>query len=274
MFIKGLAALLVMVFALATCQSRFIYFPRPYEATHVQRWQKLTQGEVLAYDTSAGKQQAYLFQPISRSKPQHLWLVCAGNGSVATDWTVFLNNGPPREDAYLLIDYPGYGANDGAPSPGKIRESIAKALLLARTRLGWDEKTLSERGRFFGHSLGAASALIGADDAGISRGVLLAPFTSTMEMTKEVLGVNLGFILWHRFDNVAKLESITGDSAAKVEIFHGMADPVIPYRMSESLQKIAPDCITLHLVPRGGHNDLQEIHQREIIEAMQRVSEL
>jgi pimeloyl-ACP methyl ester carboxylesterase len=270
---KGFAAFLVMVFALATCQSRFIYFPRLYEATHVQRWQKLTQGEVLAYETSAGKQQAYLFQPISRSKPQHLWLVCAGNGSVATDWTVFLNNGPPREDAYLLIDYPGYGANDGSPSPTKIRESIAKALLLARNRLDWDEKTLSERGRFFGHSLGAASALIGADDAGITRGVLLAPFTSTMEMTKEVLGVNLGFILWHRFDNIARLENITCDSAAKVEIFHGMADPVIPYRMSESLRKIAPDRISLHLVPRGGHNDLQEMNRREIIEAMHRVRE-
>lgn len=261
----------MIIVGLAACQSRLIYFPRAYAAGHVQRWQQLTKGEVLAYETSAGKQQSYLFQPDSRRKPERLWLVCAGNGSVATDWTVFLNNGAPREDAYLLIDYPGYGANAGSPSPGKIRESIAKALDLAKNRLAWDEAALRERGRFFGHSLGAASALIGADQAGLSRGVLLAPFTSTMEMTKQVIGVNLGFIVWHRFDNVARLESITRAPAAKIEIFHGLADPVIPSQMSQRLQGIAPDQITLHLVPAGGHNDLQEIQQREIIEAMRRV---
>jgi pimeloyl-ACP methyl ester carboxylesterase len=268
---KWLVAVLLIVFGFAACQSSLIYFPRPYAAGHVQRWQQLTKGEVLAYETSAGKQQAYLFQPDPQHKPERLWLVCAGNGSVATDWTVFCNNGAPREDAYLLIDYPGYGANEGSPGPRKIGESISKALDLARKRLDWDEAELRERGRFFGHSLGAASALIGAEQAGFSRGGLLAPFTSTMEMTKEVLGVNLGLIVWHRFDNVARLESITCAPMANVEIFHGMADPVIPSRMSQQLQGIAPDKIELHLVPSGGHNDLQEIKQREIIEAMRRV---
>lgn len=268
-----LALMVAPLLLLASCQSKLIYFPRAYDATHESRWQKLTDGKVLTFESSAGKQQAYLFTPRPEKAPERLWLVCGGNGSLATDWTIFLKQEAPQQDAYLLIDYPGYGRNEGAPNPQRIRENISLALPLASQQLGWDESTMKRNTRFFGHSLGCAAALTGAETFDLRRGVLLAPFTSTMDMTKELVGVNVGFLVWHRFDNRRILTELGGKDDAQVEIIHGLRDQVIPATMSQQLQQLHPDHVHLHLVPEAGHADLTEKDRNAVVEAMKRVRE-
>jgi uncharacterized protein len=266
-----LAVVGIPMLLLVSCQHKLIYFPRAYPPTHDAMWAKQTQGKVLTFSISAGKQQAYFFRASPQNTPQRLWLVCGGNGTLATEWTEFMRHEAPREDAYLLIDYPGYGANEGAANPDKIRESLRKALPLAAAELSWDDSTMKTRTRIFGHSLGCAVALIGAEEFSLERGVLLAPFTSTMDMAKEVVGLSVGFLVTHRYDNTNILHTISQRPGASIHIFHGKSDGVIPPSMAQQLHDIAPHKFPLTYCEKAGHNNLPDTQCDAIVRAMQAV---
>jgi pimeloyl-ACP methyl ester carboxylesterase len=270
-FFALLILMALPILAMVSCQHKLIYFPRSYPPSHDEQWQQQTRGKILACRTSAGHQQAYLFCPRPQEAPQRLWLVCGGNGTLATEWSSFMKYEAPAEDAYLLIDYPGYGNNEGTPSPAKIRETLRQIIPLAAADLGWNEVELRERTRIFGHSLGCAVALIGAEEFSLRRGVLLAPFTSTMDMSREVTGLDLGFLVTHRFDNQHVLQQISADSEARIHLFHGLTDGVIPPTMSCQLHRIAPPLFPLTLCENCGHNDWQIAQTQKIVAAMKSV---
>ncbi len=254
---------------LAGCQSKLIYFPRPYALGTTMEWQNRTNGKFLNFQTSQGKQRAFLQGNLK--SPRNLWIVCGGNGTVALDWSQWLETNAPGEDAWLLVDFPGYGDCKGAPTPGRIRDSMDKVVPLACRELGWSEHPDPKRLRFFGHSLGAAACLIAASEFKIQRGVLISPFTSTMDMTRQVIGVPLGFLVWHRFDNSARLEELSERGPGSVVIFHGTADEVIPVTMSRTLAAQQKGVVRLNEIPGGLHNDLQESSAEAIAVALREI---
>jgi len=270
-FIASLILVGLPILAMVSCQHKLIYFPRSYPATHDAQWLRQTEGKILSCHTSAGHQQAYLFRPRPQEAPKRLWLVCGGNGTLATEWSSFMKHEAPAEDAYLLIDYPGYGNNEGTPSPAKIRETLRQILPLAAADLGWNDAQLRERTRIFGHSLGCAVALLGAEEFSLRRGVLLAPFTSTMDMSREVIGLDLSFLVTHRFDNQRVLKQISADPDSRIHLFHGLSDGVIPAGMSCQLHRIAPPLFPLNLCENCGHNDWQMTQTEKIVGAMKAV---
>ncbi len=251
---------------LAGCQSRLLYMPRSYRQGVTQQWAEQTRGRTVDFKTSQGNQRAFLQGNLNN--PRNLWIVCGGNGSVALDWARWLQHHAPREDACLLVDFPGYGDCQGEPSPGNIRESFQVGVPLACESLGWGDKPAPERLRIFGHSLGAAASLIAASEFGIRRGVLLAPFTSTMDMTRQVTGLPLGFLVWHRFDNEARLAEIEARGPGEVVVFHGTSDHVIPVSMSRSLAAGHPRLVRFIEIPDGDHNSLHGLRAAEVAEAM------
>lgn len=108
--------LLITFFALplafiVSCQSRLIYFPRPYGAGVTAGWQRQSAGKTVDFQTSQGRQRAFLQGNLS--SPRNLWIVCGGNGTVALDWSEWLARHAPRQDAWLLVDFPGYGDCEG-----------------------------------------------------------------------------------------------------------------------------------------------------------------
>jgi pimeloyl-ACP methyl ester carboxylesterase len=254
---------------LAGCQSKLIYFPRPYATGATAEWQKRTNGKVLDFQTSQGSQRAFL-QGNLRS-PRNLWIVCGGNGTVALDWSEWLETNAPREDAWLLVDFPGYGDCQGAPTPGRIRDSMDKVVPQAWRDVGWPKRPDPKRLRFFGHSLGGAACLIGASEFKIQRGVLIAPFTSTMDMTRQVIGVPLGFLVWHRFDNSARLGELAERGPGKVIILHGTADEVIPVTMSRTLAAQQKGIVHLREISGGHHNDIQEKNADAVAAALREI---
>lgn len=261
-----LSLVLVPLLVLAGCQSKLIYFPRPYTSGTTARWQQETHGRQIDFRTSQGKQRAFLQGNLK--SPRNLWIVCGGNATVALDWFKWLEVHAPREDAWLLVDFPGYGDCEGAPSPGRIRDSLDQAVPLACREMGLAEPLDSRRLRFFGHSLGAGTCLIAASEFKIQRGVLIAPFTSTMEMTAQVIGMPLGFLVWHRFDNSARLAELASRGQGKVIILHGTQDEVIPVAMSRTLAAQQRDIVHLREIPGGRHNDIQEIHAAAVADAL------
>jgi pimeloyl-ACP methyl ester carboxylesterase len=89
-----------------------------------------------------------------------------------------------------------------------------------------------------------------------------------MEMSRAMTGLPLGFLIWHRFDNSARLAEIAARGPAKISIFHGTDDEIIPVSMSHKLAGTHPRTITLQEIPQGLHNSLQETHAPEIAAAM------
>ncbi len=257
---------------LVGCQSKLLYYPRDYPVGTTDRWkdEMADRGKVIAYQTSQGEQRAFLQGNLEN--PKHLWIACGGNATVALDWSDWVNENSDPNDAWLLFDMPGYGDCDGNPSPKRIKESIAAVMPAAFSELGWGTKVDSSKLRFFGHSLGAAVVLIAAEDYQMPKGVLLCPFTSTMEMAKLVVGLPVGFLVTHRYDNVERLDQIASYDNSEIVIYHGLGDRVIPSDMSKALKARNPSMVELHEVPQTGHNDLHIQAKEHISETIKQLS--
>jgi hypothetical protein len=130
-----LIAVAIPLGMMVACQSQLIYFPRPYGTGTTAKWQERTAGKPIDFTTSQGRQRAFLQGNLK--SPRNLWIVCGGNGTIALDWSDWLADNAPREDAWLLVDFPGYGDCEGAPSPGRIRESLKAGVPLALHEIGW-----------------------------------------------------------------------------------------------------------------------------------------
>lgn len=239
---------------LFACQSRLIYFPRAYGAAEPAAFQSRG-GQRLDFTTGEGGQTAWLILPQEGGSAERLWIVCGGNAARALDMEDFCRALPFRSDAYLLVDYPGYGVCDGSPTPARIRESLRAVVPLAAQHVKVAEADIPSRVCIFGHSLGCAAGLIAAQEFGLRSAVLCSPFTSTMEMARVVLKLPLGFLVRHRFDNrtgLAALEKNHGHAW----IFHGDNDRIIPAEMSRTLAREFPGTVTFTEIPGAGHNDI------------------
>lgn len=265
--VSVVAMTLLPLLLLISRQAKLIYFPRPYGGTTVADWQNTTHGRMVDFTTSEGRQRAFLQGNLT--SPRNLWIVCAGNGSVALDWSDWLAAQAPREDAYLLVDFPGYGDCEGSPTPERIRENVVSALPATARSLGWPEQAYPQRLRFLGHSLGAAACLAGAVPLDIQRGVLIAPFTSTMAMSRVMTGLPLGSLVWHRFDNAARLGELATRGPGKIIILHGSEDEAIPVEMSRELAASRKDLVLLREIPGGRHNTIPLTHAAEVANAME-----
>ena len=252
---------------LSACQSRFIYFPNPYPAEQTAAFLS-GGGQRLDFTTSAGKQTAWLLPPHQGAAPERVWIVMAGNGSLALDFVGLSYDAEMTKDAFVFFDYPGYGLCQGKPHPKSIRESLAAAGPLIAQRCRLPEGGLAGRGLVFGHSLGAAVALIAAEEYGIRHAVLLSPFTSTMEMTRVAFGIPLGFLLTHRYDNEARLASLL-QRGGKAWILHGTDDEVIPVAMGRQLAAAGGPAVQFKEIPRGGHNTLMQEALPDVVKMMQ-----
>lgn len=264
-----LILMLIPVLLLAGCQSSLIYFPHSYGAGITKEWQSDTSGKFVDFTTSQGRQRAFLQGNLKSAR--NLWILCGGNGTVALDWADWITEHAPQEDAWLLVDFPGYGDCEGKPTPDRIRENLKAAVPLAWNACGHSGVPDPARLRFFGHSLGAAACLIAATEFEIQRGILLAPFTSTMDMSRQVTGLPLGFLVWHRYDNSARLAELAARGPGEVMIFHCEDDPVIPINMSRQLAKEQKDRVRLKELLTGGHNPLQQTDPRVVGEALRTI---
>jgi len=232
----------------------------------VENWERNTGGRPVDFHTSQGGQRAFLQGNLE--SPRNLWIVCGGNATLALEWSSWLRTHAPPEDAWLLVDFPGYGECQGKPNPETIRETFQKVVPLASEAVGLTATPDPARLRVFGHSLGAAACLIAAGEFDIRDGVLLSPFTSTMEMSRLVVGVPIGFLVTHRFDNAARLDEILAGGPANFIILHGTHDGIIPSRMGRELAERGGEHVRFVEIEGGGHNDISARHPKPLAAAL------
>ena len=276
-YLRRLASVLVLVIAtpvllLLAVQDKMIYHPRPYPFQVAGSIGPTRRVEPLAYSSSQGSQQCYFVpghpDPEGRLRGT-VWVVFCGNASLALEWLQFVNAFPLEQDSFLLMDYPGFGACAGHPTPETIQESANKALDALALHLGVPVKELELRLNVLGHSLGAASALGFASKHPVSRIVLIAPFSSLQDMARRSVGWPLCLLLLHDFDNRARIREITtGTNVPDIEILAGTRDEVIPFTMGQELASISPR-VHFEAVDGAGHNDILTLaYQYRIFAAM------
>ena len=267
-FIKKVLTILLLILVgvpllLLLFQGRIIYHPRGYDAALLRG----VEAEPLRYTTSQGTQVAWL-NPAHLTDPECVWLVFCGNGSVALDFAGYFHPLALKGDCFVLFDYPSYGQSEGRPSPGSIRESIQAVVPAVAARMGLTVDALRPRLRVFGHSLGCAAALMAMEEHGIGKGVLIAPFTRMLDMSRLVMGWPLCELLHHRFDNVVALNHLKDRGGAQLQVFHGTADEVVPFRMGQALADQFPGIIRFHAVKEGRHNDIIDSEQTAILASL------
>ena len=250
-------------------QHKLIWFPRAYGAAYKAELPK--NAVELRYTTSQGSQCSFYLPPKSAAaaRPERVWVLFGGNGSLALDWTDFLRNDPDKNDGFLLVDYPGYGLCQGSAEPANIEESADKALASLAAHLEMKPDELESKLNVLGHSIGAALALQFAVHHPVRQVVLLSPFTSLREMGRRTVGWPLCLLVRHNMDNRARLRELASLAPQpSVTIFHGTDDAVIPTGMGRSLAAMFPKMITFHEVPGATHDSIVDDAETEIFSAM------
>ncbi|HEX8679711.1 MAG TPA: alpha/beta hydrolase, partial [Chthoniobacterales bacterium] len=202
-----LAAVLALVALIYFRQHNMIYHPRPYGPEFAN---SLPPGVVeLRYSTIAGAQSAfYLPRGAEQPIPSRIWVAFPGNGSFALDWLALIARDPNPTNAYLLVDYPGYGRNEGYAAIATNRAVADGALEALEKHLGLSSGELDSRLNIIGHSFGCGAGLDFASRHSANRMVLVAPFTSLREAAVLVVGELLSHLLIENYDNRARLHEL------------------------------------------------------------------
>ena len=184
-----------------------LYHPRPYDASYADALPQ--DGAELHFRTIAGKQVAFYLPAESADRlPKRIWVVFCGNGSLALDWTWLQGEDRQSRDAFLLIDYPGYGKSEGYATIATTRAAADNALDALAARLAVNEHEIESRLDVIGHSLGAAVALDFATQHPVGHIILISVFTTLREEAATIVGGPLSHLLVENYDNRAALREL------------------------------------------------------------------
>jgi pimeloyl-ACP methyl ester carboxylesterase len=261
----AIGLILALVSLIYFRQHSMSYHPRPYDATYARALP--SNGVEINYSLPVGKQTAY-YIPGREPVPKRLWIAFCGNGSLALDWTTVLAGYPNNGDAFLLIDYPGYGKNAGYATIDSTRAGADAALRALIERLHVPEEQLPLC--TIGHSLGAAVALDFAAHHRVQRILAIAPFTTLREEAATVVGSPLSRLLLENYDNRETLAEIAKrNPGARIAIFHGVDDGDIPVWMGGELAQEFP-FVEFFPINGAGHVSVLTRAHDEIIDWMNR----
>jgi uncharacterized protein len=264
-FVVAIIGVVVLVYF---SQHSMLYHPRPYDARYANFLPP--DGVELQFRTSAGKQVAfYLPRGLGTRLPKRIWVAFCGNGSLALDWTGLIAHDRQAGDAFLLLDYPGYGKSEGYATIASTRATAESALDELAKHLSTTKEKLEPLLSVLGHSWGTAVALDFATRHSVQRVVLVAVFTNLREEAALVVGGPLSYLLSENYDNRKALDELSRRSPPPpVEIFHGTKDDIIPVRMGRELATRFPAFVRFHPVNGGDHLSPLFTATSEILNAM------
>ncbi|MBD2843098.1 alpha/beta hydrolase [Erythrobacter rubeus] len=209
----GLAfAYAVVVAALWFFQSRFIYPAPQSPAVLVPGYQEVT------LQTLDGLALRSFFKPAEAGMPTVVYF--HGNAGNLGGAVVSNNALVAHGMGALLVEYRGYGGNDGAPSEEAFYSDAEAAVAwLTERNIRPDELI------FIGNSIGSGVATEMASRYPPRALILIAPFTSLPGAAAENLWwLPVEQLMRDRFDNLAKIPHVD----VPILIQHGSADQLIP----------------------------------------------
>jgi uncharacterized protein len=147
----------------------------------------------------------------------------------------------------VALSYRGYGGSTGLPTePGVMLDATA-AYEFAAARYA------PERMVLWGTSLGTGPAVALAAERPISKLILEAPYTSTVDVAASFMPfVPVRTLMKDQFRSDERIGKVT----APLLVLHGERDRTVSVRFGERLFALAREPKRLVRFPRGGHNDL------------------
>jgi len=237
-------------------QERLIYPARHYSANQLQELPK--ELVVLRDPSNRASIMGFYRPPLDGGVPRTLWLTFGGNGDDALRWDGLLSGSVTRERGFLMVEYPGYGARAGSPSPETLLSGTEATVQALAQHLQTSVADLESRTSLIGYSIGSAAALQYAARHPVQRIILFAPFTTMLDMARLVVGSPLCYLLTHRYDNLASLQNILAHGKPSITVFHGSQDSFIPHSMGQAVAAHAPGSY-FELVPGADHGDVAEL---------------
>ena len=238
---------IIISIILVLTQRQQLYHPRSYNAADKKL---IPYTKKINYSVAGSQQTAYLYPP--SENPKKIWVLLGGNAAIALQWLRLLQHIKLADTSFLLVDYPGYGQNQGYPS----ERNNTQAVIAAYQALQEHIKTKPEL-FLMGHSLGSAIAIDAASTLQPKVLVLLSPFTSIYDMAKRSLSPPWAWLLkgfiWDTYLSEQKLTKLSKTNPnMKVYILHGTNDTIVPASMGRKLAKAHPKSHYQEL-PKTGH---------------------
>lgn len=266
------ASAATFVLLLRRIQSLLLYHPRRYtwedkkmknEFTGALKAKNFVMSKVKYAQTEGGAKSENAFL-ISPKEPTRLWILYGGNAMLALDYSSFLvdviSSTDQSKNAFLLMDFPGYGNSSGSITPSNTLEESKEALKATEEHLN---RSLEING--FGHSLGCAAILQLAATRPLNNVILSAPFLSIADMgvaifpfLKVLPRYMLNILIRHNWDNAQALplalsqqEAVSGGS---FHIVHGKHDSIVPFDHGKQLAAKSPKIVFHPSI--SDHNDI------------------
>lgn len=175
-----------------------------------------------------------------------------GNGQ--NMWSSYSGVSRLLEHGYglLMVEYRGYAGHDGEFTEHGVYKD-------ARAFINWllqTQKIGTSKIVFYGESLGSAPAIQMAIEYDCHALILLAPFSSILEIAKikyPFIPVEYGLI--DRYMNIEKIGSIDN---IPLLVLHGQKDQVIPLTSAQKLFEKAKEPKTFVNFPQANHNNLYD----------------
>lgn len=230
---------LVISTLLFAFQERLLFHPRPRPESHqygdfVEEWIQLSDGDRLHA----------LRLPAEGGQGEGVILYLHGN--VGDNGRSLRQTRPLAASGYdrFLVDYRGFGKSEGVIDE---EADMTEDLQAVYDRL--QQEYGEERIILAGYSMGSGPATYLAANNHPAGMVLVAPYTSLVDMKNEFFWMFPDLLMKYELNNYRHLAA----SSCPVYIVHGTADKLIPFRMAESLRNLDPERIKLVPLAGVGH---------------------
>jgi uncharacterized protein len=172
-----------------------------------------------------------------------------GNGEDLNDMPDLAREFSAAGVGFYAVEYPGYGPmSDRATNEAAVYAAARAAIDHLRDQL----HVPASQTVLVGHSLGTGVAAEMARRGQGGRLVLIAPYTSMVDMARRIAPfLPASLLIRDRYDTRAK----AGELALPALVIHGSDDEVIPVAMGRRIADLLPRA-TLVVVPGARHNDL------------------
>ena len=219
-----------MVAGCSTIERKLLFYPTHHpHNNNLAPWSK--DGKTIGYSRQV-------------ESPKNAWLMFHGNAGQASD-RIYAMPCFSDSDSIYILEYPGYGNRDGAPSKEAFNKAAKEAYLFLRELYPQIPVCV------VAESIGSGPALsLACLDKKPEKFVLIVPFEKLSSVADEHFPTFLVWlILKDNWDNVEALSKYIGP----VDVFGAEADEIIPVNHAKALAASCPR--SRMVIISGGHNE-------------------
>jgi uncharacterized protein len=238
-FYLALAALLYVL------QRGMMYFPETVRTAPAAAG--LPQAEEAVLDTADGEKVIVWHVPPRDGKPVVVYF--HGNGGSMRLRVDRFQRITAAGVGLVALSYRGYGGSTGRPTETGLIED-------ARAAYGYAAARYPGRIALWGESLGTGVAVALAAEKPVTRLILDAPYTSTVDIAAALYWyIPVRLLMKDQYRSDERIKRVT----APVLILHGEGDSVIPIQYGERLLAMIPGEKRMIRYPGGYHVDLDRL---------------